>query len=406
MKKQPKLPSSYLEPKIFDNKYIVKEQLSSGSFGVVYLAIHKVTREEVAVKLEKGQQETLDREVYLLTKLQGINGITKLFWFGREQCYNVMVIEILGKDLGYYGKTYKQLSLKSGLQLLEQLITIFNCVHQRGIVHRDLKPENIMMGKINTSQAFLVDFGVSKQIFDKGKHIPFKDKKSFIGTARYASVAAHKGFEIGRKDDLESLMYDRTIAVGEVKIATSIQTLCKELPQPFAEYLNYLKGLKYEDQPDYELLKKIMRKCSEINTYDNQFEWTEKQSQQQSDKIGENKQQSSFLVVPNGLGDQQQRQNSKKQSYMGSQSSNAVKYVPSFQEAISFQAKTGPQKIIASQPHIEVLKQIETIDFDDIEENMENQQTLEEKYLKLEDLDAKFKDGNNKSYSAIHIFEN
>ncbi|CAD8049963.1 unnamed protein product [Paramecium primaurelia] len=149
-----------------------------------------------------------------------------------------------------------------------------------------------------------------------------------------------------------------------------------------------------------------MRKCSEINTYDNQFEWTEKQSQQQSDKIGENKQQSSFLVVPNGLGDQQQRQHSKKQSYMGSQSSNAVKYVPSFQEAISFQAKPGPQKIIASQPHIEVLKQIETIDFDDIEENMENQQTLEEKYLKLEDLDAKFKDGNNKSYSAIHIFEN
>ncbi|CAD8141935.1 unnamed protein product [Paramecium octaurelia] len=207
MKKLPKLPSSYLEPKIFDNKYIVKEQLSSGSFGVVYLAIHKVTREEVAVKLEKGQQETLDREVYLLTKLQGILGVTKLFWFGREQCYNVMVIELLGKDLGYYGKTYKQLSLKSGLQLLEQLITIFNCVHQRGIVHRDLKPENIMMGKTNTSQAFLVDFGVSKQIFDKGKHIPFKDKKSFIGTARYASVAAHKGFEIGRKDDLESLMY-------------------------------------------------------------------------------------------------------------------------------------------------------------------------------------------------------
>ncbi|CAD8141937.1 unnamed protein product [Paramecium octaurelia] len=150
-----------------------------------------------------------------------------------------------------------------------------------------------------------------------------------------------------------------------------------------------------------------MRKCSEINTYDNQFEWTEKQSQQQQDKIGENKQQSSFLVVPNGLGDQQQRQNTKKQSYMGSQSSNAVKYVPSFQEAISIQAKPAPQKIIASQPHIEVLKQIETIDFDDIEENMENQQTLEEKYLKLEDLDAKFKEGgNNKSYSAIHVFEN
>jgi hypothetical protein len=71
-----------------------------------------------------------------------------------------------------------------------------------------------MMGKVNTGLAYLVDFGVSKLVFEKGKHMyllwkfsPFKEKKSFIGTTRYASVAAHKGFEIGRRDDLESLMY-------------------------------------------------------------------------------------------------------------------------------------------------------------------------------------------------------
>lgn len=79
-----KLPSSYLEPKIFDNKYIIKQQLSQGSFGIVYLAIQKITKEEVAVKLEKGDHETLDREVYLLTKLQGIPGVPKLYWFGAE----------------------------------------------------------------------------------------------------------------------------------------------------------------------------------------------------------------------------------------------------------------------------------------------------------------------------------
>lgn len=35
----------------------------------------------------------------------------------------------------------------------------------------------------------------------------FKDRKSFIGTTRYASIAAHRGHELGRKDDIESLFY-------------------------------------------------------------------------------------------------------------------------------------------------------------------------------------------------------
>jgi len=36
---------------------------------------------------------------------------------------------------------------------------------------------------------------------------PPKDKKSFIGTTRYASIAAHRGHELGRKDDVESMFY-------------------------------------------------------------------------------------------------------------------------------------------------------------------------------------------------------
>lgn len=84
------------------------------------------------------------------------------------------------------------------------------------MVHRDLKPENILVGKDDPNQIYLVDYGVSKIFIEgNGKHVyvfvtiirPFRDKKSFIGTTRYASIAAHKGFEIGRKDDIESLFY-------------------------------------------------------------------------------------------------------------------------------------------------------------------------------------------------------
>lgn len=39
---------------------------------------------------------------------------------------------------------------------------------------------------------YIIDFGISKTYRDStGKHIAFKENKPFIGTTRYASIAAH-----------------------------------------------------------------------------------------------------------------------------------------------------------------------------------------------------------------------
>ena len=66
-------------------------------------------------------------------------------------CYDVLVMQLLGRDLGSYLRILKQFSQKTVVMLGIQLIDILECCHNAGIVHRDIKPENIVMGKNNDS---------------------------------------------------------------------------------------------------------------------------------------------------------------------------------------------------------------------------------------------------------------
>ena len=48
----------------------------------------------------------------------------------------------------------------------------------------------------NASTLFLIDFGLAKKWKNEnGEHIPFKNGKNLVGTARYVSVNTHLGEE-------------------------------------------------------------------------------------------------------------------------------------------------------------------------------------------------------------------
>lgn len=95
------------------------------------------------------------------------------------------------------GDNLEQSRLKQGnftkiLPIGLEIVKLLKELHSLGVIHRDIKPENFVMqdGKIN-----LIDFGLSKKYIQNGTHIPFKENKGMIGTARYASINALKGVE-------------------------------------------------------------------------------------------------------------------------------------------------------------------------------------------------------------------
>ena len=64
------------------------------------------------------------------------------------------------------------------------------------------------MGLNNKSSVIhVVDFGLAKRYYSSQlrEHIPYRTDEGLVGTARYASVNAHLGIELSRRDDMEAL---------------------------------------------------------------------------------------------------------------------------------------------------------------------------------------------------------
>jgi len=284
--------------------YRLGKKIGAGSFGSVYIGTHVQTGEEVAVKLEsvKSKHPQLLYESKLYKILAGGVGIPKIYWYGVEGDYNVMVIDILGPSLeDFFNHCNRKLSLKSVLLLADQMIQRIEYMHSKHVMHRDIKPDNFVMGlgKEN-QQVHVIDFGLAKKFRDPRtqQHIPYREGKNLTGTARYCSVNTHRGIEQSRRDDVEAIGYvlmyflrgslpwqglnahdkkEKYAKIMEKKMSTPPEELCRHFPAEFAVYLNYCRNLRFEDRPDYTYLRQLLKTLFFRQGYqdDSGFEWVE-----------------------------------------------------------------------------------------------------------------------------------
>ena len=281
------------------NKYTCVKKLGKGSFGSIYQAVYG--KEEYALKFEdrKKNNDLLQNEAAIMNYLKGPN-IPTVKSYGFTSSYNILVMQLIGRDLEHHFKKRKKFSVKTVCMLGFQMINILENIHEKHILHRDIKPENFVMGlNQNSKIVYLIDFGLAKKYRSMSTLIqyPLTMKKKFTGTARYASINALKGYEHSRRDELESLGYifiyflkgklpwqnikvkdkeEKFKKILQKKLEISSNELCLGIPKEFEIFLEYVKNLKYDEKPDYNMLKDLLYKVMKDGNYKNDYiyDWT------------------------------------------------------------------------------------------------------------------------------------
>mmetsp|Transcript_14316 Transcript_14316/g.19863 ORF Transcript_14316/g.19863 Transcript_14316/m.19863 type:complete len:729 (-) Transcript_14316:56-2242(-) len=182
-------------------------------------------------------------------------------------------MELLGENLAELRRVQQgRFSMTTTLKLGIQMIKGIESVHDFGYLHRDIKPSNFAMGiaQAKKQTCFIIDFGLARRyMLPDGEIRPPRDCAGFRGTARYASIHSHQSRDLGRRDDLWSVLYlliefaqgqlpwrrlrDKD-KVGEMKVKCNNDDLVAGLPPEFLQFMKHLMSLHYHSRPDYTFL--------------------------------------------------------------------------------------------------------------------------------------------------------
>ena len=287
--------------RIIFKKYKIKRLMCKSVFSHVYEGINIKNNIPVAIKVEKkGKYELLETEAYLLVNLKGF-GIPEILSFGKFGNFIILVEELLGPTVEDLWEKYvfkkdplgrKNMFIKDVCMLAIQGLDRLEFIHSKNILHRDIKTKNFIIGRKDTDIIYLIDFGFSKKYRSSrtGKHLKFSYINTLIGSVFFSSRYAIRGYELSRRDDLESFGYmilylakggnlpwlkyynkninkfDKIDEIAKQKMEITDEKLCAGLPVEFVNYMKYVKKLEFEQNPDYKYLKGLF--ISILTTYD------------------------------------------------------------------------------------------------------------------------------------------
>ncbi len=157
--------------------YDIVRKLGQGGMGAVYLAKHKKTGQQAALKVmlakvavREDARKQFQREMETQSTLQhgnivkflGQGSVGSMFYFLQEFCSGGCVGKLLERRGG-------RLDLKEAAPIMLDSLEGMAYAHQKNYIHRDLKPQNILLQDVSGKQvAKIGDFGMAKNFTNAG----------------------------------------------------------------------------------------------------------------------------------------------------------------------------------------------------------------------------------------------
>jgi len=188
-------------------QYELVDVLGQGGMSVVFKGRHKLTDQEVALKILPPElaahsqvKSRFLEEAKALAALDHPN-IVHLYNFGQENGYFVLAMQFV------QGRTWERMILEANrldwvisCRITIDVLRALEYAHGRGIVHRDMKPSNVLV-RARDSVATVMDFGIAKMTTSTR----LTATGQTMGTVRYMSPEQVRGQEVDHRTDIYSL---------------------------------------------------------------------------------------------------------------------------------------------------------------------------------------------------------
>ena len=216
--------------------YELVDVLGQGGMSVVFKARHKLTEQEVALKILPPElaansqvKSRFLEEAKALAALDHPN-IVHLYNFGQENGSFVLAMQFVqGKTWERQILERRRLEWRASTRIAVDVLKALEYAHGRGVVHRDMKPSNVLV-RAHDSTATVMDFGIAKMTTSTR----LTATGQTMGTVRYMSPEQVRGQEVDLRTDIYSLgatLYESLVGETPFDGSTHFEIMTKHLSE-------------------------------------------------------------------------------------------------------------------------------------------------------------------------------